>query len=324
MLKSLLVEGFKCHKKTLVKFSTGLNLLVGRTQSGKSSFMDGFRLLAENRPLGGRFVHGGTSGRVRIAASFYDLTPSVFVKKVIRRKAVVANKTVYRVGRKSYRAVGQSIPPEVKTALNLSPANIQYQEEDSFLITSKGGEFSRIVSSHIGINEIEVALSKIKQALVLNKCRSEGLTAEVKIGKRELKEFRKLPLVGRRLFKLREIEQAGEKLEVERGKIEEAVAEIREVGAELRGKGKLLATINKTKVKVEQRAGELMKIDGEVLKFEREASAINAFINISGEVDRVKEAAKGAKQAYFKEMGKQKLCPFCFGQIDMRRVRHGA
>src|SRR3972149_6012740 len=67
MLKSLRVKNFQSHRDSLIKFSPGVNVLVGDPQNGKTAILRALNLVRTNRPSGFRFhSHFAKDGNTEI------------------------------------------------------------------------------------------------------------------------------------------------------------------------------------------------------------------------------------------------------------------
>ena len=56
MIKSVLYRNFQSHKKTLLEFHDGINIIMGPTDSGKTSLLRGLYWVRYNRPRGDDFI----------------------------------------------------------------------------------------------------------------------------------------------------------------------------------------------------------------------------------------------------------------------------
>ena len=57
MFKSLCIENFQSHKKTVLNFDAGVKVIIGRSDSGKSAIIRAIRWLVENKPNGNSFIN---------------------------------------------------------------------------------------------------------------------------------------------------------------------------------------------------------------------------------------------------------------------------
>ena len=59
MIDSITLKNFQSHINTKLVFSKGINVIVGRSNSGKTACLRGINLVNSNRPLGTDFIHHG-------------------------------------------------------------------------------------------------------------------------------------------------------------------------------------------------------------------------------------------------------------------------
>ena len=52
MINSVVVRNFQIHKKTSIEFVSGVNIISGTSDNGKSSLIRAMRWVIENRPQG--------------------------------------------------------------------------------------------------------------------------------------------------------------------------------------------------------------------------------------------------------------------------------
>ena len=57
MIASVIIQGFQSHVDSLFNLSSGLTVLTGPTDSGKTAFIRAIRWVAFNEPVGDSFVN---------------------------------------------------------------------------------------------------------------------------------------------------------------------------------------------------------------------------------------------------------------------------
>ena len=67
MIKSIDIENFQSHKKTRIDFDPGVNVIIGRSDSGKTSILRALNWVINNKPSGEAFIrHGNKEARASI------------------------------------------------------------------------------------------------------------------------------------------------------------------------------------------------------------------------------------------------------------------
>ena len=109
MIKDLSLENFQSHKKSSLEFSEGVNVIIGSSDSGKSSIIRSLQWVLFNRPSGDSF------------RSWWGGITNVVVDGVSRIKGGSKGlENCYEIGLNRFQAMGQGVPEDVTTVLNLS------------------------------------------------------------------------------------------------------------------------------------------------------------------------------------------------------------
>lgn len=152
----LKVKGFGQHIERVVKFTPGLNVLVGESEVGKTMLIRALYLLIENSPRGGEKLY---------QSWFTDEPLSVQLKddqgNVIRRKR---NK-YYLNGGDPLKAFGTGVPEPIRELFNFKEINWQKQLHPHYLLFSTGGSAGKILNNATGMAVQELLITDIKSDL---------------------------------------------------------------------------------------------------------------------------------------------------------------
>jgi len=152
MLKELHIKNFLSHKKTELKFSPGVNIIVGESDSGKSVIIRALRWVVFNRPSGDsiRSTWGGDTS--------VDLVlDGGRVKRVKSKKD-----NMYVLGDNvELKAIRTDVPEEVGKLINMSSLNLQTQFESHFLLSRTAGERAQYFNSIAHLDKIDIGLRNI-------------------------------------------------------------------------------------------------------------------------------------------------------------------
>ena len=172
MIKSLTIENFQSHPKSLFEFSPGLNCIVGSSDVGKSAALRSLNWIANNRPNGDFFrsYWGG------------DTSASLLTEDGIEIKRIkTKSENIYSVNDKELKAVGKDIPAEVQEALQFTEINIQYQMDAPFLLSQSPGEIARYLNQIVNLENIHESMKRIesirRQAMAKAEAASEQKTS---------------------------------------------------------------------------------------------------------------------------------------------------
>lgn len=137
MLKTIVLKNIQSHKKTIIKLVEGVNVIIGKSQAGKTAILRGLDLLRTNRPSGARFVRHGQQNAFVTARTMEG--DKVTIKKTAKER-------IYKVNGSTFRKFGTAVPDEVTEALRLTDINIQTQLDTPFLVTATGSEITKTIN----------------------------------------------------------------------------------------------------------------------------------------------------------------------------------
>ncbi len=171
MIKRLELTDFESHKHTVIDdFSDGLNLIVGDSNSGKSSMLRAIKLAAYNM---------FDTASVRIGAKFCIVridTDKGYVK--VKRGQKVNEWEVCRIGEApvKFEKVGKNIVPQAAEVIGLKmvtlgdvefPVNVMSQLESHFMLSGVGDKNatgsmrSQIIDEISGLSGLETLVKEV-------------------------------------------------------------------------------------------------------------------------------------------------------------------
>ena len=153
MLKKLTLTNFQAHKDTTIDLSTGVNVIVGRSDRGKSSIIRSLQLLFFNRPGGSSYIrHGAKECRVDL-----ELATGVVLSR-IRGKS----KNQYQINDdEPLKAPGRDVPEEVLAECPIQEINFQGQHDSPFMLSETAGECGRMLNRLVDLTVIDRILSSL-------------------------------------------------------------------------------------------------------------------------------------------------------------------
>lgn len=249
MIHSIQIKNFQSHKKTKLEFSKGVNVIVGATDSGKSSIIKALRWAVTNKPSGDSFRSswGGDT----------EVIVEVDNHSISRLKSDV---NTYGLDEKIFKAFGADVPSEIKKVLNLNGANLQTQFESHFLLSKSAGEvathFNKVAhldKIDVGLQNIQRWLKKLQQGIVYNESQIEDLSEQ-------LKEYDSLENI--------------EKIIVRGEKIEESLKINEKQFNQLNHIEDLLFDVNKDTEKLEEITSKEVLVDKVLVTVERQNAAV--------------------------------------------------
>ena len=166
MIKSLEIKNFQSHEHTKLDFHHGINVICGKSTSGKTAIIRALRWVCFNRPAGLRFLSNFTENG----------TCEVILKKEngsvgLRKDSKGAEYTLD--GSRHFSKLSTNLPDHVVETINLSEINFQDQLEQHFLITDTPGQVAATINKLTKIENVDEWVSGLTTDI--NSCTREIL-----------------------------------------------------------------------------------------------------------------------------------------------------
>ncbi len=155
MIEELKISNFQSHKKSVLEFDKGVNIIIGQSDSGKTAILRALNWVINNKPSGDSFrSHWGGETTVRI-------------DNIYRTKGKTKNvyTIVDDVGETDFKSFGQDVPNDIKKILNLSTLNFQGQFSSPFLLGDSSGEVARYLNKIVKLDSIDSSVKNINRTL---------------------------------------------------------------------------------------------------------------------------------------------------------------
>ena len=159
MITRIELHNFQSHKDTVIDFTSGVNVITGESDNGKSAVIRAVRWVVENQPSGTDKVNSSWNDSFKNPLSVRIYTEDGWVER-IRTK----NRNGYTVCKGDGKpvdlsAVGRNVPPEVINFFNLSDVNFQWQLDPPYLLSKTSGEASRYLNEIVHLDSIDSLMS---------------------------------------------------------------------------------------------------------------------------------------------------------------------
>lgn len=224
MIKKVEIENFQSHKKTILEFVPGTNVIIGESDAGKSAIFRAINWAITNRPLGDGF-RSDWGGDTRVA--IYTAEGDVI------ERIKTATRNVYIINEKPLTAFGSEVPEQVSEILRMDEANIQSQMDVPFLLAVSPGEAARLLNKAASIDDIDYTISNLRgeyQKVSNNIKFNEG---KLKDYEKQIEQYDNLPELEEKLERVEEAEKELEKHEQKLVKLTQLVAEVIRIHTEL-------------------------------------------------------------------------------------------
>lgn len=178
VLESLTIRDFQCYEKERIDFDERITVIVGPTDSGKSSWLRALRWLATNRPSGDGFVRrlpreaqGNSRGVARAVLRFDGHTAE---------RVRGPGRNLYKLDGRVFKSFGAGVPEEIISLLALGPENFAGQHDAPFWFMLSPGEVSRELNGIVNLGLIDSTLANLAAELRRARTRIEVIEERVK------------------------------------------------------------------------------------------------------------------------------------------------
>ena len=307
MLNSLFIRNFQSHKKTLLNFVPGVNVIVGTSSHGKTAILRAIYLLAFNRPGGLRFLNR------------YVNASSVKVKAKMMEGVTISltrGKTnIYKCGKNAYKAFGRNVPEEITKVLNLSDVNIQAQLDSPFLVTGSAGEFAKIVNKITKLDKCDVYVASLTSDINATKRLINSIDDEIDDMEESLAKLEGLEKLQKLFKQIEELEDLIEDLENDQ-------ETIFALGREVRLAGKAVKKdVGQLEV-IENDIEQINKLDEQIKKAIEEKNAIDLFQCASVFLADTEAQLENTVKKFIKALEDEGSCPLCFSELAGNNLKN--
>ena len=199
MIKDLTIVNYQSHQKSVFHFHPGVNVIVGVSDSGKSSVFRSIKLPLQNRPLGLSF-HSNFAKKEDPTEVYITVQNDKSTKQVGRIRSEDRNEYVVEGFDEPFVAFGTEVPEEVSKILNISGINCQFQMDSPFLFSETPGAAARYLNKIVNLDKIDIALQNIASRKRQNESEikfNQGRLDELDLG---IKSFPDLESIGDKLY----------------------------------------------------------------------------------------------------------------------------
>ena len=182
MIKELNIENFQSHKNSTLVFDKGVNIIIGKSDSGKSAIIRALRLVANNKPNGDDY-RSWWGGDTKVSLNTFEGV------EVIRQRTKSINSYELSTQDKPFVAFGQDVPIEIKKALNLNEINLQSQLDSPFLLSDTPGQVASHFNKIAKLDTIDTATANVNKAIKKIEQSISGAEIIVEKKEKELEEF---------------------------------------------------------------------------------------------------------------------------------------
>ena len=155
MIKSLTIQNFRSHAKSTFEFHSGVNVIIGPSDSGKTAIIRAVRKVVWNRPSGSDICStwGGETtislGTEQGIITWSKDKMDKYILSLIGQEPIV------------FTAFGTSVPEEISRFLNIEEVNLQMQLDSPYLLTKSSGEVASYFNKVAKLDKIDISTQNI-------------------------------------------------------------------------------------------------------------------------------------------------------------------
>jgi exonuclease SbcC len=251
VIKSITITNFQSHEETHLDFHPGVNVISGRSNSGKSAIIRAINWFATNRPRGFDFHSDfAEDAHTTVTVVLDDGT----TLKVDRSKA----KMTYYINEKSFVGANE-IPDEFVKKLNLSEINIASQLDPPFLVTDSPGEVGKVINRITRAEAVDAWVKDLTSRVNDVSKEIQILTDESSDLSRKLETYKLIPEIDKQL-------SVAEDQVVKLRKLEEDIQRLTTLSSEIRTREEALSEWSTI---ISDLGGILKKLESDFIKYER-------------------------------------------------------
>lgn len=166
LLKQVILENFQDHKNSTIDFTSGINLIVGSSDAGKSAILRAINFVFHNNLKGDSFIRHGSS-ECKVTLVFSD---GIEVSRIKGNDVNSYHLKDSEGNNHSFPKVGTTVPEEIKKQLGQPPLDdkkkpISYADQmaNLFLVDLSPTDLPRTLSELTGIQNLQNAAEQLSK-----------------------------------------------------------------------------------------------------------------------------------------------------------------
>jgi exonuclease SbcC len=231
-IRRLCIENFQSHIYAEIELAEGLTVLVGESDSGKSSIIRALRWLLLNEPRGKEFIRAGAN-ECRVSVILSNGA------RITRERTPSRNRYLLLLpgeAEKVFEGFGNDIPREITSLLGVARVhldddltvalNMAGQLDEPFLLSQPGSLKARIIGRIQSVHIIDAASRDTAQDIARLQREARQLEGQVASLDKELAEFKDLPQLRRQIDEAACLQQRAEDLLLRQASLRSLAARI--------------------------------------------------------------------------------------------------
>ena len=247
MIESLTLHNFQSHENTTVEFSSGINVIKGDNDKGKSSITRALYWLLNNKPSGDEFINWNAS-----QCSVRAIINGVEIKRVKK-----SNENKYVIDGEGFKAVRSYVPDELNNIIKTTPTNFQMEDDPFFLLSSNPSDVARKLNDVVGLNKIDDSIQYPNKIVRQMNSSINHIQNDIQEKKRQLDRIKHVDEIEKKNQRLNKLLQKREEISKQIEEIESMVEDLEEQSEVLEQQ----TVINKLSKRIESLRKKQKKLD---------------------------------------------------------------
>lgn len=317
MFKELHIKNIGPHGDLKLNFHSGINGIIGISQSGKTAILRAIYLLAFNKPGGLGFLSRFAKNKTASVSLIQDNGTEIkFSKTKVVEQRTTAFYVLKEPGKSKivFSKLGGAVPDKITTALNISDINIQRQRDTAFMIDSNPGEIAKTINKITNIDQVDSWMKKISVKINILKTREVVAKEDLKEIKSKLKQLAYLDPLSYKIDRLRIIEDKKYKLSA---KIDFLQVQIESVKATQKAR----STIVEVLLKLESLFKRLKKLQEQRAQLQTERTELDKLFMANATWEELLKEQNKDLDIYISNLKEQSKCPTCLKPITSKDVK---
>lgn len=299
MIQQIKIKNFQSHKDTTLNLHSGINILTGRSNSGKSAAMRALLWLITNRPVGNSIISFWNRDDKDNPIDETSVTIQKDEKEIRRIKS--PDRNGYDLPSTELNAINKDVPKEVEKLLNISDINIQNQFDQHFLLSSTAGEVAKFFNKTIKTDLIDSMLSAIESKKRSNKQDILSVEKAIKEFDEQIKKYTWLEQAEETVSQYEELKEMLKVINDEKQSISEILSEyniwqtVINTMPDTKKFYEIIEQIASIKVELEKIENERNNINSEISNYNNSFDIYNrlqGFENVGESVQRIESVRK--------------------------------
>jgi len=161
MINSLSLKNFQCHKNLKLELVPGINVVLGKTDSGKSAILRALYYTIFNKPASNNYPSSWIKNEKNNLIDECKIT--VEKNNSILHRYKNKDENGYIIDNKKLKAINRDVPEQVQDFFNISSVNFQRQLDSHFLLSETSGQIAKYLNELIDLEDIDLYLSAVEK-----------------------------------------------------------------------------------------------------------------------------------------------------------------